>query len=53
MIDFRLYCSLFSKIEFRGVQEVILGQTPHIVPEMEGWLGQDLFGHTQRTEDFY
>ena len=35
------------------LQEVIRGQTPHIIPEMESWLIQELLGHTPMTDDFY
>jgi len=35
----------------RGVHEVILGQTPLIVPEMTGWLGQKLTGRITRIEE--
>ena len=34
------------------LQEVIVGQTPHIVPAMEGWLGQKPTDRITRIEEF-
>ena len=40
------------EIYFRGLQEVIFGQTPCIVPEVEGWPGQKPTDRITRIEEF-
>jgi hypothetical protein len=41
----------FHKVLLRGLQEVIRGQTPHIILKMESWLIKELLGHTPKTDD--
>ena len=41
-----------AKMADCGVQEVIFGQTPCIVPEVEGWPGQKPTDRITRIEEF-
>src|SRR5512135_614756 len=44
--------SLLKNLVKRKLQEVIFGQTPCIVPEVEGWPGQKPTDRITRIEEF-